>query len=192
MVIQNYLDSAKKQFEYYKLLGEKTFQQISPADFFWKPNEESNSIAIIINHLHGNMLSRWTDFLSTDGEKDFRNRDAEFEIHSQDVIELILQWNEGWKTLFVALDSINETNFNNIIYIRNEGHSITDAINRQLSHYPYHVGQIVFIGKMICATKWSSLSIAKGASKSYNLEKFSIPPRKQHFTEEEFKKKSGV
>ena len=174
MIIQ-YLESSKKQFDYYRSLGEKTFDQLSDEQLFWKYNEESNSIATIVKHLWGNMLSRWTDFLTTDGEKEWRQREAEFDNDITTREELLNKWNEGWNCLFNALNSVTEENFNTIIYIRNEGHTITEAINRQLAHYPYHVGQIVFIGKMLKADKWSSLSIPRGKTQEFNAEKFSKP-----------------
>lgn len=185
----DYLESSKKQFEYYKMLGDKTIAQLPESKLFWQYNNESNSIAIIIKHLHGNMLSRWTDFLTSDGEKEWRQRDAEFENSIQSKDELIQIWNEGWDCLFKVLDSLKEEDFSKTIYIRNQGHSITEAINRQLAHYPYHVGQIVFIGKMVCNENWISLSIPKGNSKSYNAEKFSKPKHKEHFTQEFLKPK---
>ena len=180
----DYLDSVKKQFEYYKMLGEKTFVQLSDEQLFWKYNNESNSIAIIVKHLWGNMLSRWTDFLTTDGEKTWRIRDAEFDNDIESREELLAKWNEGWKCLFVTLNSLTEDDLSKEIFIRNMGHSVVEAINRQLSHYPHHIGQIVFIGKMICNENWTSLSIPKGNSKEYNTEKFSKPKHKQHFTDE--------
>ncbi len=184
----DYLESAKKQFEYYKMLGDKTIAQLPDDKLFWKYNEESNNIAIIINHLSGNMLSRWTDFLTSDGEKEWRHRDEEFENDINTKTELIQKWNEGWNCLFNTLNSLKEDDFLKTIYIRNQGHSIMEAINRQLAHYPYHIGQIVFIGKMICNENWISLSIPKGNSKTYNAEKFSKEKHKEHFTEEFLKK----
>lgn len=181
---KNYLESVRKQFEYYKSLGEKTFDQLEEADIFWQYNPESNSVAIIVKHLWGNMMSRWTNFLTTDGEKEWRNRDAEFEQDIANKEELMAKWEEGWSCLFKALDNVNEDNFNEVIYIRNMGHSIIEAINRQLAHYAYHVGQIVFIGRMIKADQWQSLSIPKGQSKAYNKEKFAKPKRKEHFTDD--------
>ncbi len=181
---ENYLNSVKKQFEYYKILGEKTISQLGEEDMFWKYNNESNSIAIIINHLWGNMLSRWTDFLTTDGEKEWRERDEEFEVTPISKVTLINKWNEGWKCLFDALESINTSNFNTEIFIRNQSHSISDAINRQMMHYAYHVGQIVFIGKMLKDQNWKSLSIPKGDSKKYNLGKISKGKHGGFFTDE--------
>jgi hypothetical protein len=180
----NYLESPTKQFEYYKLLGEKTFEQVSDAQLFWQANEESNSIAIIVQHLWGNMMSRWTDFLSTDGEKEWRNRDAEFDFIINSREELMKHWNEGWKCLFGALQSLNESQLEQIIYIRNQGHTVMEAINRQLAHYPYHIGQIVFIGKLCCNASWQSLSIPKGNSNEYNQIKFAQDKQRKHFTEE--------
>ena len=181
---ENYLESVTKQFEYYKMLGEKTFDQIKEEDIFWQYNSESNSIAVIVKHLWGNMMSRWTDFLTTDGEKDWRNRDAEFEQDIRSKEELLAKWNEGWNCLFEAINSINKEDFGTIIYIRNMGHTIVEAINRQLAHYSYHVGQIVYIGRMIKGEEWKSLSIPKGKSMKYNKEKFSKPKPKEHFTKE--------
>jgi hypothetical protein len=152
-------------------------------------NEESNSIATIVKHLWGNMLSRWTDFLTSDGEKEWRQRDAEFDNDIGSQAELMDKWNEAWNCLFSALNSLTENDLSKEIYIRNQGHSVTEAINRQLAHYPYHIGQIVFIGKLLCNDPWTSLSIPKGNSKAFNAEKFSQPKQKQHFTDEVLKKK---
>jgi hypothetical protein len=180
--MNRYLESVKKQFEYYKMLGEKTFEQIPEEKLFWQLNEESNSISMIVKHLNGNMLSRWTDFLTSDGEKEWRKRDEEFDNDIKTKIELLSKWNEGWECLFNAINALTEKDLENEIYIRNMGHSISEAINRQLAHYPYHIGQIVFIGKIIQNKDWNSLSIPKGKSKEYNNEKFSKPKRKEHFT----------
>ena len=183
-MINNYLESVKKQFEYYKLLGEKTFAQLNDNELFFQHNTESNSVAVIVNHLWGNMKSRWTDFLNSDGEKEWRNRDLEFENVIKSREELIEKWNDGWNCLFNALNSVNENNFNTIVYIRNQGHTITEAINRQLAHYAYHIGQIVFLGKLIKGKEWKSLSIPKGKSSEFNKEKFDKGKRREHFTDE--------
>jgi hypothetical protein len=167
----NYLASAKKQFEYYKMLGEKTFQQLNDEQLFLQLNAESNSIATIVKHLKGNMLSRWTDFLTTDGEKEWRQRDTEFENEITNRDDLLKSWNEGWQCLFNALNRITEAQLTDQIFIRNEAHTIIEAINRQLAHYPYHVGQIVFLGKFFTNNDWLSLSIPKGNSKQYNDKK---------------------
>jgi len=186
-----YLESRKKQFAYYKLLGDKTFEQLAEEKLFFKYNEDSNSIAVIVKHLHGNMMSRWTDFLTTDGEKEWRKRDGEFEDTVFTKQDLLALWEEGWNCLFNALDSLTESDFSTTIYIRNQGHSVMEAINRQLAHYPYHVGQIVFIGKMLANHPWKSLSIPKNASRTYNAEKFSKEKRTEHFTDEILNKKKG-
>lgn len=178
----NYLESVKKQFEYYQMLGEKTFAQLTDEQLFEQYNEESNSIATIVKHLWGNMLSRWTDFLTTDGEKEWRQRDSEFDNDIKDRTVLLTKWNEGWACLFNALNRLTENDLTTEIFIRNQGHTVIEAINRQLAHYPYHVGQIVFIGKMLCNTQWTSLSIPKGNSKEYNKDHFSKPKHTQHFT----------
>jgi hypothetical protein len=179
----NYLKSVVQQFEYYKLLGDKTFAQLSDEKLFWQFNEDSNSIATIVKHLWGNMISRWTDFLTSDGEKEWRNRDAEFENDITSKEEMMNKWNEGWKVFLDTLKALKEDDLEKIIYIRNQGHTVLEAINRQLAHYPYHIGQIVFIGKM-CTQNWNSLSIAKGGSSDYNHEKFSKPKGMEHFTNE--------
>jgi hypothetical protein len=286
----DYLKSAKQQFLYYKQLGDKTMDQLNDEQLFWQYNDASNSIAIMVKHLWGNMMSRWTDFLITDGEKDFRKRDEEFELrvgpslqgvdtanaegvdaanaegvdynaegvdndaegvdniaegvdtdsakgvdtanaegvdndaegvdnnaegvnniaegvdtanaegvdmdnaegvdndaegvneHSRAVITE--KWEQGWACLFTALDSINEDNFDTTIYIRNQGHSIPEAINRQMMHYAYHVGQMVYLGRMMKGEDWQSLSIPKGNSKAYNADKFAQEKGKRHFTDE--------
>jgi len=180
----NYLSSIKKQFAYYKMLGDKSFEQVEEEVFFWQPNTQSNSIAIIVNHLSGNMKSRWTDFLATDGEKEWRNRDTEFENSIRTKAELLKYWQQGWDCLFKALDSINENNFNTTIYIRNQGHPIVEAINRQIAHYAYHIGQMVYIAKMKNNEAWHSLSIPKGSSKQFNATKFTKEKHQAHFTDE--------
>lgn len=180
----DFLQSATKQFEYYKSLGDKTFAQLEDDQLFWQYNDESNSIAIIVKHLWGNMLSRWTDFLTSDGEKEWRNRDAEFENDITTREELLDKWEAGWRCLFAALGSLTEEDLSALIYIRNQGHTVTEAINRQLAHYPYHIGQIVFIGKMLRNGNWQSLSIPRGDSGAYNAAKFARDKAREHFTDE--------
>jgi hypothetical protein len=180
----DYLESVKKLFEYYKMLGDKTFPQVQDDKLFWQYNDDSNSIAIIVKHLWGNMLSRWTDFLTSDGEKETRDRDAEFENDIKSREELLDKWNEGWNCLFNAINSLKTEDLEKIVYIRNQGHTVTEAINRQLAHYAYHIGQIVFLGKMLNENGWISLSIPKGNSQKYNNDKFSKPQEREHFTDE--------
>jgi hypothetical protein len=171
----DYLSSSIKQLENYKTLAEKTFAQLTDEQLFWQYNNESNSIGTIVKHLWGNMLSRWTDFLTTDGEKEWRQRDAEFENDITTREELLTKWNEGWNCFFNAVTALTDSDLTRKIYIRNEEHTVMEAINRQLTHYPYHIGQIVFIGKMVCDEKWKSLSIPKGKSKQFNDVKFTQP-----------------
>jgi len=185
----DFLESVMKQFEYYKMLGQKTIERLTDEQLSWQYNAESNSIATVVKHLHGNMLSRWTDFLTTDGEKQWRQRDAEFDndiTTKQAVLDL---WEQGWKCLFNALGSITNADLGKTVYIRNQGHSIMEAINRQLAHYPYHIGQIVFVGKMVLDDKWETLSIARGKSNDYNASKFAQEQHKAHFTDEFLKDK---
>ena len=157
----NYLESIKNQFLYYKTIGEKAMNQLDEDQLFVSLKEDTNSIATIVKHLSGNMLSRWTDFLTTDGEKEWCNRDSEFEESTTTRQELLASWNKGWNCFFDALNSIQPEQLSTIIYIRNEGHTILEAINRQLAHYPYHVGQIIFYSKILKITDWESLSIPK-------------------------------
>lgn len=182
-----YLESVKKQFLYYKTLGEKAIEQLEPEQLFISLNEDTNSIATIVKHLAGNMLSRWTDFLTTDGEKEWRHRDAEFENDLPSKEEMISVWNKGWNCFLSTLDSLKPEQLSEIIYIRNEGHTVIEAINRQLAHYPYHVGQIVFYAKMLKNSNWESLSIPKNKSDSYNVGKFSKEKSIKNFTDDELK-----
>jgi len=165
---KSFLQSAIKRLAYYKDLGDKTFVQLNDADFHFQPNEASNSIAIIVQHTAGNMLSRWTDFLTTDGEKEWRKRDTEFEEQQLSKKQLIDFWEKGWQCVFDALHGLKEEDLLKTIYIRSEGLLVVDAINRQLAHYPYHVGQIIYAAKIITNNTWKNLSIAKGNSTPFN------------------------
>jgi len=176
-------------FEYYRLLADSAIAQLpSEESLFWSPSNHSNSIAIIIQHLAGNMKSRWTDFLTSDGEKDFRDRDQEFELFLDNKSDLIDYWNQGWDCLFTALAQVNPDNKDQLVYIRNKGHTIDEAIQRQLAHYSYHIGQIVYLSRIIAGDNWKSLSIPKGTSRSYNKSAFEGGQRKEHFTEALVKK----
>lgn len=183
-----YLKSAVRQFQMYKKLGEGAMEQLEEKRLFLYPNPDSNSIAVIVKHMWGNMLSRWTDFLTTDGEKPWRERDAEFENDVKTREEIMKRWEEGWQCLFNALNSITDDDLERIIYIRNEGHTILEAINRQIAHYAYHVGQIVYIAKVYHTSEWKSLSIPKNKSKDYNDGKFAQEKGVRHFTDEFLKK----
>lgn len=183
-----YLESAKKQFLYYKTLGEKAMEQLQPEQLFVAANTDTNSIATIVKHLSGNMISRWTDFLSSDGEKEWRNRDSEFENDLQSKEAVLVAWNNGWNCLFCALNEVKPEQLSQIIYIRNEGHTVMEAINRQLAHYPYHVGQIVFYAKQLKNSDWESLSIPRNKSNSYNSDKFAQDKSIRNFTDNELKR----
>lgn len=179
-----YLLDITKQFQYYKSLGDKTFAQLEEQDLFWQYHQENNSIAIIVNHLWGNMTSRWTDFLTSDGEKSWRQRDLEFQSVISSKTEMLQKWENGWDCLFKALASVQAVNINTKVYIRNQTHTIFEAINRQLAHYAYHVGQIVYIGIMVKANAWNSLSIPKGKSAEFNAAKLSKGTHGGHFSDD--------
>ncbi len=185
----NYIDSVQKQFQYYKILGEKTFEQLTDEQLIYQFNADSNSIEMIVNHLIGNMLSRWTQFLTTDGEKEWRNRDAEFSSINHETTlfsrsEFHNKWEKGWICLFKAIEECRQIDLESIVFIRNTGHTVLEAINRQLAHYSYHVGQIVYIGKILKSEEWTSLSIPKNQSDIYNKEKFKQIKQRGHFTDE--------
>lgn len=156
-----YLSFTKSQFLQYKELAEKAMAQIGDDKLFVQVNNESNSIAMIIQHMAGNMLSRWTNFLTEDGEKQWRKRDEEFEPVLQNKDEMLQEWEKGWQCLFNALDHLAPSQLSETIYIRGEAHTVLEAINRQLVHYPYHVGQIVFLSKMFKGEGWKTLSMPK-------------------------------
>ena len=185
---EQYLTSVKKQFEYYKTLAEKAMDQLEPEQLFITVNDDSNSIAAIVKHLSGNMLSRWTDFLTTDGEKPTRNRDAEFEITIQDKANILQQWNEGWECFFTSFDQLRSEQLGDIVYIRNEGHTVIEAISRHLAHSSYHIGQIVFYAKQLKDGNWKSLSIPKNKSNDYNADKFSTEKTMKNYTESELRR----
>ena len=189
MEIDNiYLESIKKQMLYYKTIAEKAIEQLSEEQLFVSVNEDTNSIANIVKHMSGNMISRWTDFLTSDGEKPWRERDTEFESFKTSKKDLLEIWDKGWKCFFNAINSLEPEQLSQIIYIRNEGQTALDAINRQLAHYPYHIGQIVFYAKMLKKGDWDSLSIPKNKSNEYNSDKFSKDKSVKHFTDDELEK----
>lgn len=162
-----YLKVVLERFKNVKELGDKTINQLSEDNIHWILNEESNSIAVIVKHLSGNMVSRWSDFLTSDGEKSYRNRDQEFENTISSKQELIAIWEKGWNIFFDTLSDLREQDLLKNIYIRSESHTVIDAIERQMAHYAYHVGQIVYIGKQLKDKDWKSLSIPKGQSEEY-------------------------
>lgn len=167
-----YLKIVQERFQSVKNLGDRTISQLSEEEIHWKLNDASNSVAIIAKHLSGNMLSRWSNFLTTDGEKASRNRDQEFEDDISSKQELITMWEKGWNTLLGTLKGLESQDLLKNITIRGEKHTVLEAIERQLAHYAYHVGQIVYIGKQLKDENWETLSIPKGKSEEYLQRKF--------------------
>ncbi|MDP4170515.1 MAG: DUF1572 family protein [Bacillota bacterium] len=160
-----YLRVIKLRFNEMKSTVEKTFEQLDEEMLFWFPNDNSNSIAVIVKHMSGNMVSRWTDFLDSDGEKHDRDRDAEFENTILNRKELYDVWNNGWNVFLSALEFIEEEHLLSKIFIRNEPHTLIEAIERQMYHYSYHIGQIVYIAKLLKSDGWTSLTIPKRINK---------------------------
>ncbi|HHG83432.1 MAG TPA: DUF1572 domain-containing protein [Bacteroidetes bacterium] len=178
------LNSLRKMFTYYKSLGEKAIEQVNDEQLFWQPSPEGNSIAILVKHLWGNMRSRFTDFLTSDGEKENRHRDTEFEIEMAHRMIILEYWEKGWKIFFDALDGLEAADLSRTIYIRNEGHQVIEALHRQLGHYAYHIGQMVLLAKTVAGDDWTSLSIPKGKSEMFNKGKFSQEKSNKHFSDE--------
>ncbi|MBV9771660.1 MAG: DUF1572 domain-containing protein [Bryobacterales bacterium] len=163
----SYVEDSITIFRYYKKLAERAMEQLSDDQLFAVLDEEMNSIAVIVKHMAGNMRSRWTDFLSSDGEKPFRDRDAEFS-DPPDTREALLElWENGWQCLLGTLESLSDSDLGRTITIRGEAHSVMQAINRQVAHLPYHCGQIVFLAKHLCGDKWQTLSIPRGGSAQF-------------------------
>jgi hypothetical protein len=171
MIGKLFIDSAIKRLAYYKELGDKTFAQLNEDDFDFVAGEECNSIGIIIQHLSGNMLSRWTDFLTTDGEKPWRQRDAEFEKSALTKEQLLTLWEKGCDCFFEALRNLKPKELKKIITIRHEPLSVIDAINRNVIHFAYHVGQIIFVAKILKGHAWQNLSMPKRPASRYISEK---------------------
>lgn len=168
----NYLENVKTTFNYYRTLGAQAMDQVSPNRINWYFHNDSNSLAILVKHMSGNLLSRFTDFLTSDGEKTWRDRDEEFVDDIVSMEQLSAIWNQGWTCLVNTLDSLSEEDLSKTVKIRGEEHTVVEALNRQLAHHAYHVGQIVFLCKML-SKDWQSLSIPKHGSKAFNKEKFS-------------------
>lgn len=162
-----YLKAVTERLESVKSLGDKTIEQLDGEELNWRYNNASNSIAVIVKHMRGNMISRWTDVFTTDGEKPDRNRDSEFEDGQAAKEEVSEMWSEGWQVLFTALEGMDGSDMLKIVKIRGEGHTVMEALERQMSHYSYHVGQMVFAGKQIKGEDWQTLSIPKGESEEH-------------------------
>lgn len=167
-IIENYLADAIASFSNYKKLAERAMEQISDEEFFKQIDEESNSIAIIVKHIAGNLKSRFTDFLTSDGEKDFRNRDTEFIAESDTRESLMEFWEESWQIIFSELGALKADDFEKTITIRQQPHTVCEAINRQLTHYSYHIGQITFLAKHFRSSEWKTLSVPKNKSAQFN------------------------
>jgi len=164
----SYLMDSLTIFRYYKRLAERAMEQVSDADLFTELDAQTNSIAIVIKHMAGNMRSRWTDFLGTDGEKPDRNRDSEFEAPPQTRAELLEMWEQGWACLFIAIQPLTDADLTRTVYIRGEAHSVMQAINRQVAHYQYHIGQIVLLARHFAGERWQSLTIPRRQSAEFN------------------------
>ncbi|MFJ5760523.1 DUF1572 family protein [Neobacillus sp. NPDC093182] len=158
---REYLKTVTQRFNEAKITAEKAIEQLSESELFWIPNEESNSVAIIMKHMSGNMVSRWTDFFTTDGEKPYRNRDDEFVGDIKTKEQLMKMWEFGWDTFLTTLKDIDEEHLLKKITIRNEPHSVIEAIERQMYHYSYHVGQIIYIAKYLKSSDWKTLTIPR-------------------------------
>lgn len=167
-IIENYLSDAIQSFRNYKKLAERALEQISDDEFFKQIDEESNSLAIIVKHIAGNLKSRWTHFLTSDGEKDFRDRDGEFIAEGDTRESLMAFWEEGWEIIFNELGALKAEDFSKTITIRQQSHTICEAINRQLTHYAYHIGQVTFLAKHFRSTDWKNLSVPKNKSSQFN------------------------
>ncbi|MEP6472039.1 MAG: DUF1572 family protein [Acidobacteriota bacterium] len=173
-----YLADALSEFRKYKTFAEKALAQVSDEDWFRRIDPESNSVALVVKHLSGNLRSRWTDFLTTDGEKPDRNRDAEFEEEDADTKEALLaRWETGWRLLFAALDPLTDDDLQRTVTIRGEPHTVLQAITRQLTHYASHVGQVVFLAKHLAGARWQTLSIPRGKSRQFDVAKDGRPYR---------------
>lgn len=167
-IVQNYFEDAISSLKAYKKLADKAIFQMNDDEFFVTLDEEANSVAVIMKHMAGNMFSRWTDFLTTDGEKPDRNRDMEFVIGASTTKDEVLDyWERGWACVFAALEPLTLEDFEKTVMIRGEEHTIVQAINRQLMHYSYHIGQIVFLAKHFRSTEWRSLSIPRNQSAAF-------------------------
>ena len=165
---EEFLRAAIAEFQRYKNLGDGSFAQLEEADIHRTPGDGQNSIAILVKHMAGNMKSRWTNFLQEDGEKSWRDRENEFRADYSSKAAMIQDWEAGWQLVFDALDQINAENFGNLVTIRGEAHSVIAAVNRQLGHYAYHSGQIVFLARTLVGAQWESLSIPRGGSEAFN------------------------
>lgn len=186
--MSSYLGSIRKQFAYYRQLGERAMAQLDEEQLNFLSDPEANSVATIVQHLSGNMLSRFTDFRSSDGEKEWRQREAEFDNSPRSRVEIQTAWEKGWACLGKVLTDLTEDDLEELVYIRNQGHTIIEALNRQAAHYAYHIGQIVLLARQLKGTAFTSLSIPRGGSAAYNAKKFAQEKQRGHFSDEWLKK----
>ena len=167
-IVRNYRSDIISSFQNYKRMAEKAVEQLSDTEFFAVIDPESNSVAVILKHIAGNLRSRWTDFLTTDGEKPDRHRDVEFELTADTRASIMSSWKSGWKTLFDTIEPLTEDDMARTVTIRGESHTVVEALNRQLTHYTYHIGQIVFLAKHLRSSDWKTLSIPRNRSEEFN------------------------
>lgn len=168
-IAAHYLDEIRRQLRGHKRLAEAGLAQLKDDDFFVTLDPESNSVAILIKHVSGNMRSRFTDFLTTDGEKPDRHRDTEFEITSKTTREELMHWwEQGWACVFAAVDALAPDDLMRTIYIRQEPHTVVQALNRALTHYAFHLGQVIFLAKHLRSTEWKTLTVPRGKSEEFN------------------------
>ena len=168
-IIENYHSDAVKSFRNYKKMAEKAIAQTSDEEFFTAIDAEANSIAVIVKHIAGNLVSRWTDFLTSDGEKPDRDRDTEFEMIADTRQSLMEFWERGWQTLFASIEPLTPEDFSKTVKIRTEPHTIVEALNRQMTHYAYHIGQIVLLAKHFRSSEWQTLSVPRNRSVEFNM-----------------------
>lgn len=179
----NTIGSLRKLFSYYQSLAEKALAQVKDEDLHRVIGEDGNPIAVIMRHIAGNARSRFTDFLTSDGEKPWRDREGEFTEKAATRAELMADWSSGWACLFAALDALKVEDLERTVHIRNEGHTVEEALHRQIAHYAYHVGQVVLLSRAFVGSEWVSLSIPRGSSQAFNAQKFTEPAQRKHFTE---------
>lgn len=180
---ENFQAISSKMFQYYKSLADKAMAVLTEEEIHYQPNQTSNSIAILVKHMSGNMSSRFTDFLTSDGEKEWRNRDDEFVDTYANKEDMLADWEKGWACLFAALADTTGECMTDLVYIRNEGHTVLEAITRQVAHYAYHTGQIVYLSKILRDEQWQTLSIARGGSAAFNKAKFDQEKDRKFFAD---------
>ncbi len=167
-IAEHYLSDSIRTFKNYQKLAERSIEQVSDNEFFACIDVEANSIAVVVKHIAGNLRSRWADFLTTDGEKDFRDRDAEFEMIGDTRGSLMAYWETGWQTLFGSIEPLTADDLSRTVTIRGQPHTVIEAINRQMTHYAYHIGQIVLLAKHFRSSDWKTLSVPRKQSEQFN------------------------